>query len=481
MKTTDIEPEKRTLLYEEIADKISISIDEGTFKSGDRIPSIRNLSLQMQVSVNTVREAYALLEDRRVIEARPQSGYYVSARLPDIPNEPDFKKKEFSAKEFSVSELVLQVMRDAHNPELIQFGAAVPDLELLPIAKLTRMLFTESRKHPAESVSYAIPPGCKYLRSQISKHMINAGCMLRPDEIVTTNGGTEAIYLALNAVCKPGDTVVVESPTYFSFLQMLQDLKLRPLEIPVSCVDGISLDALRYVLESTTVNACLVITNFNNPVGVSIPDPKKRELVKLLEQYDVPLIEDDVNGDLSFKDQRPTVAKSYDTTGNILLCSSFSKTLAPGYRVGWIAPGRYQAKVERFKMVSNVASPSPVQLAIAEFLANGGYDHHLRSIRRAYAKKVAFMAEAVGHHFPEGTRITRPEGGNTLWVELPEYVDTVNFYDSAIKNGITIAPGTIFSTTKKFSHYIRLNAAYWFDKNEWAVETLGRIIKGLKR
>ncbi len=480
MEGTSPVSSRAALLYETIADKVTCLIEEGTFKTGDRVPSIRNLSKQMKVSINTVKEAYALLEDRRIIEARPQSGYYVAPNLPDIPHEPKFRKKEFSAKDVSTGEVTLQVIRDAHNTDLIQFGAAVPDLDLLPVAKLNRMLTAEAKKFPAESVLYAIPPGSERLRTQIAKQMINAACMLKPDEIVTTFGASEAIYLALKAVCKPGDTVVVESPTYFSFFHILQELKLKPLEIPVSFKDGISLDALSYVLENTHVHACLVITNFNNPVGVSIPDENKKELVKLLARYNVPLIEDDVNGDLSFKDQRPSVAKSYDTEGNVLLCSSFSKTLAPGYRVGWIAAGRYQEDIERIKLVTNVATSAPVQLAIAEFLANGGYDHHLRSIRRAYAKKAAFLAEAVSHFFPQGTRVTRPEGGTTLWVELPESVDSLTFYDESVKNGITIAPGSIFSSTDKFRHYFRLNAACWSDKNEWVMERLGKIVHSLQ-
>ncbi len=468
------------LLYEKIANDVSNLIDEGTFKTGDRVPSIRSLSKQMRVSVNTVKEAYALLEDKRIIEAKPQSGYYVAARLPEIPHEPEFKKRELNFSDFSVSDLVLQIMRDSHSEDLIQFGAGMPDHKLLPVAKLNRMLSSESRRYPKESVSYILPLGCEVLRTQVAKHMMKAGCMLRPDEITITNGATEAIYLALQAVCKPGDTVVVESPTYFNFFQMLQDLNLRPLEVPVSYTDGLSLEALSYVLENAKVRACLVIGNFNNPVGISIPDRNKQELIKLLSIYDVPLIEDDVNGDLSYTDERPKVAKAFDTEDNVILCSSFSKTLAPGYRVGWMAAGRHQARVESLKLISNIATPTPVQLAIAEFLANGGYEHHLRSIRRVYAKKAAQMAEAVARHFPDGTRITRLKGGHTLWIELPGNIDTVAFYDKAIKSGITIAPGTVFSMTDRFSHFIRLNAASWFEKVEWAVETLGLIIKGLK-
>jgi DNA-binding transcriptional MocR family regulator len=294
---------------------------------------------------------------------------------------------------------------------------------------------------------------------------------------VITAGVTEAVQLALQTVCPPGGTLAIESPVYFNFLQMIRQLGLTPLEIPSSISDGISIDALRYAIENTGVNAVLAISNFSNPLGGVIPDEKKKALLKLLRRHNIPFIEDDVQGDLSFADQRPSVVRSFDTSGEVLLCSSFSKTLAPGYRVGWIAPGRYQAEIERQKMIFSIAAPSPNQLAIAEFLANGGYARHLRAMRRVYAKSVACMGEAIGRHFPPGTCVTRPKGGFTLWVELPRAVDSRSLYAQAIKLGITTAPGAIFSTSQRYNNYIRLNAAFWAPGVEWAVEALGRLIK----
>jgi DNA-binding transcriptional MocR family regulator len=431
----------------------------------------------MRVSVNTVKQAYGYLEDRRIIEARPQSGYYVCARLPALPQEVDLKRPNLHPAKADSAELALMIMRDCLNPDLIQFGAAIPNPDLLPVQRLNRMLATETRRFQKESVSYCIPPGSLRLRTQIAKHMVSAGCTLRPDEIVITAGVTEAVQLALQTVCPPGGTLAIESPVYFNFLQMIRQLGLTPLEIPSSISDGISIDALRYAIENTGVNAVLAISNFSNPLGGVIPDEKKKALLKLLRRHNIPFIEDDVQGDLSFADQRPSVVRSFDTSGEVLLCSSFSKTLAPGYRVGWIAPGRYQAEIERQKMIFSIAAPSPNQLAIAEFLANGGYARHLRAMRRVYAKSVACMGEAIGRHFPPGTCVTRPKGGFTLWVELPRAVDSRSLYAQAIKLGITTAPGAIFSTSQRYNNYIRLNAAFWAPGVEWAVEALGRLIK----
>ncbi len=467
----------KTPLYEEVAGKLSYLIEQGTLRPGDRVPSIRSLSKQLQVSINTVKEAYGLLEDRRLLEARPQSGYYVRARLPELPAEPVLDHPAINPSEVSLSKVYQVVMNDLRDPKLLQLGIAVPNPELLPIEKLNRMLARETRRFPLQSVAYELPPGNLRLRKQIAQRLLLSGCTLSPDQIVITSGCVEAVVLALRALCRPGDAVAIETPVYFNFLQMIQDLGLKALEIPASPRGGISLEALEYALERNTgeVKACIVLSNFNNPLGSRMSDEDKCRLVSLLEVHQVPLIEDDIYGDLSYSDDRPSVAKSFDKTGNVLLCSSFSKTVAPGYRVGWIAAGRYQEQIERGKMLANVACASPTQLAIAEFLANGGYEHHLRSIRRVYARQAAQMGDAIGRAFPPGTRVSRPQGGFVLWVEMPVEIDSLVLYRKAKSVGITIAPGSIFSVDGKYLNCIRLNAARWNPAVEVAIDTLGRL------
>ena len=471
----------RIPLYEVVATRIAYLVEQGTLRPGDRVPSIRGLSKQMQVSINTVKEAYSQLEDRRLIEARPQSGYYVRARLPALPAEIVVDQPALRPTEVSLGKVYQIVMKDLLNPRLQQLGIAFPNPQLLPIDKLNRMLSSESRRFRTQAVSYAMTPGCERLRQQIAQRALLSGCTLSPDQIVITSGCVEAVVLSLRALCRPGDTILVETPVYFNFLQLIEDLGLKTLEIPSSPRDGISLDALAYVLEHnrTRISACLVISNINNPLGSQMPDGNKRRLVALLDRYAIALIEDDIYGDLSFSDKRPSVAKAYDQNGNVLLCSSFSKTLAPGYRVGWIAAGRFQDRIERDKMLANVATATPPQLAIAEFLANGGYDHHLRSIRRVYARQVAQMGDAIGRCFPAGTRVSRPLGGFVLWVEMPEAVDALKLYERSRQAGITFAPGPLFSASGKYQNCIRLNAAFWCDEVERAVATLGALAHAL--
>jgi DNA-binding transcriptional MocR family regulator len=304
------------------------------------------------------------------------------------------------------------------------------------------------------------------------------GCALEPDDFVITSGCAEAIHLALQAVCRPGDLVAVESPTYFGILQALEAQGLRALEIPTHSRDGISLDALSFALENHPVRAVVVISNFSNPLGCCMPEENKRALVELLARYQVPLIEDDIYGELAFHAQRPGVAKVFDRQGLVLLCSSFSKDISPSYRVGWIAPGRFRKRVEQLKMATNIATAVLPQLAIARFLESGGYDRHLRSIRRAYAQKVAQMTQAVLAYFPEGTRVSSPAGGFVLWVQLPGEVDSLALYQRALAAGITLAPGHIFSATAKYRSFIRLNAAYMNFAGERALARLGGLAQG---
>jgi DNA-binding transcriptional MocR family regulator len=466
----------RPSLYEAVAGRISHLIDEGTFQPGDRIPSVRNLSRQLKVSVSTVMEAYRLMEDRGRIEARPQSGYYVRSSFPAI-SEPDQSEPASEPMPVSNNDLILRIGRDSRNPALLKLGAATPNPALLPLDRLNRTLAAVTRADSTLGGSYDDPAGCEPLRVQIARRLIGVGCTLAPDEVIVTIGCKEAITLALRAVCQQGDTVAIESPMFYGILQSIESLGLRALEIPTHPRDGISIEALSYAVDHNDVRACLVIPNFNNPLGSCIPEDRKRALVELLAERGIPLIEDDIYGELYHGTERPRVAKSYDKSGNVLLCSSFSKTVAPGYRVGWIAPGRFHRQVEHLKSAMNLASPTPTQMAVAAFLENGGYDHHLRRIRRVYARQVASMAQAVSNYFPEGTKLTRPTGGFVLWVELPEGIDSIELYQRAIQYNITVSPGPIFTAQQKYRNYIRLNAAFWSEKVERAVELLGEIVK----
>jgi len=283
----------------------------------------------------------------------------------------------------------------------------------------------------------------------------------------------------LLATCQPGDTVAIESPVFFNLLQLLEVFRIRAVEIPSSPETGIIIEALEGAIEKYEIKACFVNPNFSTPTGSLVPDGKKRQLVELLTEHDIPMIEDDIYGDLHFSGERPLPAKSYDTRGLVLLCSSFSKTLAPGYRVGWVVPGRYRERVELAKAVGNYATATPQQMAIREFLLDGGYDRNLRRIQREYAKRMEAVARAVERFFPPGTRVAAPEGGISLWVELPERADSLKLYRDAHEQGISFVPGPLFSARGKYRNYLRLNTASWSDRIEEAIASLGHLAEGM--
>lgn len=462
-------------LYEQIANSITTLIQEGTYRPGERIPSVRQMSQQQACSISTVLQAYLVLENRGLIEARPQSGYYVREPEFDRLPEPEPLSIGTDPSHVTINELMMMIMRDTFNPNLIQLGGVMPNIELLPIQRLNRILARLIRQAGQKVHQYELTPGLEELRVQIAQRALRLGCQFSPNDLVITSGAIEAIDLCLQAVGSPGDIVAIESPMYFGTLQSLEVHGLRALEIPTHQRDGISLDALKFAIEHNPIKAVLVISNFNNPLGSCIPDNKKKELVELLTLHDIPLIENDVSGEIYFADKRPLTAKSYDTKGLVMLCSSFSKDISGGLRVGWVAPGRYKSKVEWLKFTANAATATLPQMAVAEFLASGGYDHHLRHIRREYARNVNLLAQAVTRYFPPETRVARPSGGIVLWVQLPQNVDSLELYKLALQNNITIAPGYLFSATDQYSNYIRLNAAAWSYPIERAVERLGEV------
>ena len=306
---------------------------------------------------------------------------------------------------------------------------------------------------------------------------MESGCTLSPEEIVMTCGCQEALNLGLRAVARPGDTIAIESPTYYGILQIIESLGMKACEIPTFPRHGVCLDELVKRLDSCRIKACVFSLNYSNPLGSCMPDEKKRRLVKILAERQIPLIEDDLYGNLSHSPQRPKTAKAFDREGLVLLCDSFSKTLAPGSRVGWTAPGRFRTQVEHLKFISSIGTPTLSQMAIAEFLANGGYEHHLRKLRRIYAEQVQLVTEAITRYFPEGTKVTRPTGGYVLWVELPPPVNSLELFHRAMAEKISIAPGPIFSPQQKYQNFIRLSCgSRWTEAADQALLKLGQII-----
>jgi len=358
----------------------------------------------------------------------------------------------------------------------------VPSNELLPGEKLARTLGAIARKLGPASIAYDMAPGSETLRRELARRSLEYSCSLKPDDFIVTIGGTEALSLALRATCKPGDTVAVESPTYYGLVNMLRELRLQALPVRMNGPQGLDLDALESTLRRTRVSACVVIPNFNNPTGALMPDENKRRLLEILSARDIPIIEDDIYGDLQHEGPRPRCVKTFDRNGGVLLCSSFSKTLAPGYRIGYLAGGRWHDRVLRLKKSSSLCGPTLPALAVAEFLKNGGYDRYLRSLRLKYRHQVAQMREAIVETFPAGIGLSRPAGGFVLWCELPAKVDSMELFRQARAADISIAPGPLFSAQNGHQNFIRLNCGHpWSTQIERSIGVLGHLVKRLDR
>jgi DNA-binding transcriptional MocR family regulator len=468
---------QRGKLYEQVANQVACLIEQGVLTPGERIPSMRNLQKQLGVSLSTVIQAYSLLEDRDLIESKPQSGYYVKARYEKpIPEYKTFIPP-LTASPTSISEVITSMLSAAHDPQTIPFGAAIPAAALFPNRKLCQLLTKVSRLLKEQSNTYGILRGNQALRRQLAKRSLDWSSGISREEIVTTAGCMEALNLCLRAVAKPGDTIAIESPTYYGIIQMLKNLGMRVLELPTHPQTGVCLEHLEVALKQKRVKSCLFTLNFNNPLGSCMPNKHKKQLVEMLYHYQIPLIENDLLGDLYFSKKRPRSAKAFDQEGLVLLCSSFSKTLAPSYRVGWCVPGRYQAAVEQLKFTTSVTPNTLAQETIAAFLQCGCYDQHLRHIRKAYLEQVQRVIQCIGIHFPTGTRIISPAGGYVLWVELPKTVDSLKLQRLALAECISIAPGPTFSTLNKYHNFICINCGNpWSPVLEQGLITLGHSV-----
>ncbi|HEY2529859.1 MAG TPA: PLP-dependent aminotransferase family protein [Xanthobacteraceae bacterium] len=465
--------------YEEVASFIAGLVDSGTLAPGCRAPSLREISKQQHVSLTTALQAYRLLEDRGVLEARPQSGHYVRQRAAIRLEAPTISNPPPRPAPVAISATLLKLQQCSADPRLVPLGWAIPSPELLAAARLDRFLARAARTSGISHNTYTVPKGDPRLRQEIAHRALRWGAALSPEDIVITSGCTEAVTLALNMVAQPGDTIAIESPTYFGLLRSLEALGLQVFELPTDATNGIDLSALKRLLERRTVKACLFSSSFNNPLGCTMPREEKLKALALLAKHRVPLIEDDIYGDIYFGSERPTPFMALNRhTNTIIYCSSFSKTIAPGYRIGWLAmkgAAHIQRALER-KLAFTLSGPPLLQVAFAEFLSSGGYDNHLRRIRRVFEDTIDQMTRSIARAFPHGTKVSRPAGSFVLWLELPKPVRTTPLFDEALDNGICIVPGDMFSASGRYGNCLRLSCGHgWNERIERGLNKLGKL------
>lgn len=467
---------KESPLYVRLADDLTEQVGRGVLRQGDRVPSLRELSRRKGVSVSTALQAYLHLENRGFLEARPQSGFYVRTPYSELIPEPQFKASKMQPPATGTNAVLAEMMEAASDPANVSFGAGHPSAEVFPVSRLNLILRRIIRRNPLHSSHYDFPPGAEALRRQIARRAIDSAGHFTPQEVLVTSGALEAMNLCLRAVAQAGDVIAVESPTYFGILHSAIALKLKVLEIPTHPQEGMDLNELERAIRKHRVKACVVMTNCHNPLGYILSDDYKKALVELTARHNVAIIEDDIYGDLPLSGERPRTAKSFDRKGLVMLCSSFSKVLCSGFRIGWVVAGRFSAEVQRLKFLTSVATASLPQLAVAELMASGNYDRHLKRLRTFVAARVEEMRRAIARHFPEGTCVSRPAGGYLLWVQLPPRVNALKLYRAALEQHICILPGTIFSGVGRYNNFIRISSGdVRTEARDQALATLGRL------
>lgn len=465
-------------LYQQIAQALAQLIHGGTLKPGRRLPSVRETSAAHGVSMSTAMQAYRQLEEQGLVQARPKAGYFV--RRPQRIAQPGLSappQRSFLVERQTRSEGFAML----HQPgDRASFGGFAPDRStLFDEERLRVAIGRASRVHRHSLTEYnKADAGRPALRQAVARRALHLGCALDAADIVITASCTQAVSLCLRSVTAPGDVVALESPTFFGYLDLIESLGLRVLEIPTHPATGLSLPALELALDTQPVKAVLAAPTLSNPLGSVMPMGAKQKLVRLLAQRGVPLIEDVVFNDLMTGDERRKAAKSFDADGNVMVCGSFAKTLTPGIRLGWVEAGRWRDSVASHKRLQGAATPVVLEEALADLLNQGSYEAHLRRLTTYMNQRRNEARRLIAQHFPPGTRVSNPPSGDTLWLELTPGFSSMELFRRCAAEGITFGPGEFFTATDRYRHCLRLNfSGPWTTLEMQALVRIGEIAR----
>lgn len=460
-------------LYKEVADRIEQLIQ---MQAIDKLPSIRECARQMRVSINTIREAYSVLEERQLIQGKAGSGFYLNPRFVQTKAVQPIDPCLLDPREVSLCRINGLFEESPAESAYTGFAIGAASPEYLPEKHMSKAYSKAVHYHSESCNRYIMPPGYAPLRESLLTVNMNAGIDTYPEDIIITSGCHEAIFLALQAVCVPGDMVAIEKPCYFNLISMLESYGLKILEIPSHLDKGMNLDTLEFAFKNFPIKAVLCISNFNNPNASQLNDQHKQKLVQLCSSNDTPLIEDNVYGEFYQGETQPLSCKHFDTTDNVIYCSSFSKTISPGLRIGWVIGGKWKKEIIKQKSLLNVSTSSLPQVATAIYLKEGGYHRHLKKLRALCQQNLNDMRASILKIFPGGTEVNQPKGGFLLWCTLPEGYDSYQLYKNAAQKGILIAPGALFSMEGEFNRHIRFNAGMWDTESESKLKELAAIL-----
>jgi DNA-binding transcriptional MocR family regulator len=467
-------------IYINMANKIASMIESDVYKAGDKLPSLRNLHKEHGLSIGTILQSFNHLIDKGLISSKEKSGYFVSYKSKRKLPLPQTIPAALSARAVHIDQLLQKLRKDSDGKDFVSFANALPDHRLLPFNSIKRVIQNVSRDISGSYLAFEQRKGNLKLREEIAKRSFMWSGSLHPDDLVITTGAMEAVVLCLKAVTKEGDTVLVQDPCYYGIMESLEYLNLKVVTIPCHSETGINVTELEEACNKLPVKVCVLVSNFNNPNSACLSSEKKQWLAAFANDRKIPVIEDDLYGDIFFNDNRPDAIKTYDKNGWVLYCSSFSKSLAPGFRIGWCAPGKFVYEVERLKSMLNGSTCNFMQKALYQLLSSGLYDRHLKKFRIELHKNLIRTTNLIEQHFPEGTKISCPLGGLVVWIELPSPINTVQLQDAAFNAGISYAPGEIFSAKGDYQNYLRISyCKLWEVKTEKALMRLGSLFRSV--
>lgn len=445
--------------YEKVFTDLHNAILNGIFLPLAKLPSLRTSSIKYNCGVSVIIQAYGKLESIGLITSIEKSGYIVcSDSVMPMPT-PENANHTLLPNISKANTMTSEIMDMAMDKTILPFGAAIPDETIMATKKLTMYIRRKIQYCPELLTCYTPAAGSLNLRQEIVKYMFNKGVYINADDIVITNGCAEALYLSLKLTTSPGDTVAIETPTYFSLISMLEELKLRAIEIPTKADKGLDIGNLKKTLENCKIKSLVFSSTFQNPLCSIMDSSALKELYNLSIAHGFNLIEDDIYGDCSFDKKSYKPLKSMDKKNNVIYCSSFSKTLSSGIRIGWVIPGTRLDQFKESKQISCLGGPAVLQEALAEFFRDGCYDLHLKKFRKKIYSQTYGIRKLIEKYFPTGTKVTSPKGGYFLWVEFPKGLNAYTLYSMAYENKIGIVPGPVFSLSENYRNCIRLSCA----------------------
>lgn len=455
---------------EQLAISLKHFIETGTWKANEKLPSLRQQVEISGFSLITVMNAYKELEAQGLIYSKEKLGYFVT----ENPLQVALAKKVIVNEKIEINSLVFRYLKSIQSERIIPLGSAFPDSQLLYSPKLMQTLAQQAKYRVGYEQMPSLPPGNYELRKLIAQRYCMQGIPTDPSDIVITTGGLDALNLSLRTMTQVGDYILLQETIFYGAWQVAENLGLKVITIPEHPEHGLDLEAFEKAITSYPIKVCLLMLNSHNPIGFTVSDKIKFELAKLLHQYEIYLIEDDVYEELYYDQKRPRSMKYYDQQNLILHCSSFSKTLGAGFRVGWVYAGKFSDHIQHLQLMSTVSVNSFIQNALVDYVSHRHYEKHLKTLRKTLKKIKNQYFNYLKKNLPQNCSVHYYPSGYFLWVTLPENIESNHIYESMIQNNISIAPSLLFYRKNKKYNHIRINCS--FEINDGIIKALDFLI-----